>query len=275
MNLRARYENAHQDGKQTAEASTLQTLFGWRTRPIWNTSLTLEGINVGRLDDDYNDGQNGKSQFPVIANPDDTYINQLYVDWAGLPATLIRGGRQVVKLDNVRFVGNVAFRQVMQVFNGVTVENKSLLYTLEYAKQTDYAHGDARIDAHYLRLGIGGRWGGYFLRADREQLSSNDGEYGFQTPLATRHPFQGWADQFLTTPSQGLRDTYLTGGAKIEKAQLIAEYHRFKSDFGGIDFGNETDLGVSYPLLQKLTGRFEYARSMIMQSNASSRVTAT
>ena len=34
LNLRARYENAHQDGKQTGDATTLQTLFGWRTKPI-------------------------------------------------------------------------------------------------------------------------------------------------------------------------------------------------------------------------------------------------
>lgn len=346
LDLRARYENADQDGKETGEATTLQTLFGWRTKPIWNTSLTFEGINVGRLNDDYNDGQNGKIQFPVIGDPDDTDVNQLYLDWTGLPETRFRGGRQVVKLDNVRFIGNVAFRQVLQVFNGITVENKSLpgtrlflgyvgrvktvdtrehesdtillnanyalsadkslvgygyfqdqydaiggagfsapppadtsnqiigirldgahalaepwklLFTVEYAMQNDYADGDSRIDAHYLRLGIGGSWGDFFLRVDREQLSSNDGTYGFQTPLATRHPYQGWADQFLTTPPQGLRDTYLSAGAKIEKAELVAEYHRFKSDVGGIDFGEEFDFGVSYPLMQKLTGRFEYA----------------
>jgi len=346
LSLRARHENAEQDGKESGDATTLQVLLGWKTKPIWNTSLALEAIDVGRLNDDYNDGQNGKSQYPVIGDPDNTDVNQLYLDWTGLPATQIRGGRQVVKLDNVRFIGNVAFRQVMQVFNGVTVQNESLpktrlffgyidrvktvdtrvhdsatvllnanyaltpdesligygyfqdqfdaiggagfsgpppadtsnriigarfdgahpfgknsrlLYTFEYAKQTDYADGDGRIDAHYLRLGTGGRWGSHFLHVDREQLSSNNGEYGFQTPLATRHPFQGWTDQFLTTPRQGLRDTYVSGGTRLDKAQLVAEYHHFRSDFGGIDFGSEIDVGILYPLMRKLTGRLEYA----------------
>jgi hypothetical protein len=138
-------------------------------------------------------------------------------------------------------------------------EKWKLLYTGEYAKQNDYASGDARIDAHYLRLGLGGQLGNYSLRVDQELLSSNDGLYAFQTPLGTNHLFQGWADQFLTTPRQGLRDTFLSASARIEKAQLLAEYHDFKSDSRSIDFGEEFDIGVSYPLMQKLIGKLEFA----------------
>jgi hypothetical protein len=65
--------------------------------------------------------------------------------------------------------------------------------------------------------------------------------------------------QFLTTPRQGIRETFLSASAKIEKAQLLAEYHQLKSDTGGIDFGDEFDLGVSYPLMQKLIGKLEFA----------------
>ena len=346
LSLRPRYENAEQTGKETGEAATMRTLAGWKTNSWEGLSGTIELIDVGRLNNDYNDGLNGKTQYPVIADPDNTDINQLYLDYAGLPKTLVRAGRQSIKLDNVRFIGNVEFRQVMQVFNGVTVENNSLpntrlyagylgrvktvntkqhdtdtillnarysitpvdalvgygyfqdqqdaisatgfsapaptdtsnqivgvradgahplnddwkiLYTAEYASQTDYAGGDSRIDAKYTRVGLGGQWHDIYLRADQEVLGSNNGLYAFQFPLATNHLFQGWADQFLTTPRQGLRDRYLTGGAKIEKAQLLGEYHEFKSDFGNIDFGKEYDVGVSYPLMQKLLGKIEYA----------------
>ncbi len=346
LNLRARYENADQAGKDTGEAATLRTLAGWRTGSWHGLSGTLEFIDVGRLDDNYNDSLNAMTRYPVIADPDNTDINQVYLDYAGLPDTNVRAGRQSIKLDNVRFIGNVEFRQVMQVFNGVTVENKSLpnttlfagylgrvktvntrqhdtdtillngryaitptdalvgygyfqdqkdaiaslafqgaaptdtsnqsvglradgahplnpdwkiLYTAEYAKQADYSGGDARIDATYQRLGVGGQWHDIFLRVDREVLGSNQGRYAFQFPLATNHPFQGWADQFLTTPRQGIRDTYLSGGAKIEKAQFSAEYHQFKSDFGSIDFGKEFDFAASYPLMAKLLGKIEYA----------------
>lgn len=346
LNLRARYENADQTGKDTGEATTLRTLAGWRTGSWLGLSGTIELIDVGRLNDNYNDGLNGKTQYPVIADPDNTDVNQLYLDYAGVSDTVVRAGRQSIKLDNVRFIGNVEFRQVMQVFNGVTVENKSLpdtriyagylgrvktvntrqhetgtallnvrysitpadaligygyfqdqkdavaasafqgaapadasnqitglradgahplnadwkiLYTAEYAKQTDYSGGDSRIDATYTRLGIGGQWTNYSLRVDQEVLGSNEGRYAFQFPLATNHLFQGWADQFLTTPRQGIRDTYLSGSVKIQKAQLLAEYHEFESDVGSIDFGKEVDLSVAYPFIPKLLGKLEYA----------------
>ena len=346
LNLRPRYEYVDQAGKDTGEAATLRTLAGWKSNAWHGLSGTIELIDVGRLDDEYNDGQNGKTRYPVIADPDNTDINQLYLDYAGLPDTSVRAGRQAIKLDNVRFIGNVEFRQVMQVFNGVTVENNSLpntrlyagylgrvktvntrqhdtdtillnarysmtptdalagygyfqdqkdaiasaaflgaapadtsnqivgiradgahtlnidwkiLYTAEVAKQADYSGGDSRIDATYTRLGIGGQWHDLFLRADQEVLGSNDGRYAFQFPLATNHLFQGWADQFLTTPRQGIRDRYLTAGAKIEKAQLLAEYHDYKSDFASIDFGKELDFSVAYPLMPKLLGKIEYA----------------
>lgn len=346
LNLRPRYEYADQAGKETGQAATLRTLAGWRTGSWQGLSGTVELIDVGRLDDDYNDNLNGKTQYPVIADPDNTDINQLYLDYTGLPDTKLRAGRQSIKLDNVRFIGNIEFRQVMQVFNGVTMENSSLpdtrlyagylgrvknvntkqhdtdtillnaryattpndalvgygyfqdqndaiaatafqgaapadasnrsiglradgahplnadwkiLYTAEYAKQADYSGGDPRIDASYTRLGIGGQWHDLFLRADQEVLGSNDGRYAFQFPLATNHLFQGWADQFLTTPRQGIRDRFVTAGAKIEKAQLLAEFHDFRSDFANIDFGKEFDFSISYPLLPKLLGKIEYA----------------
>ncbi|HEU5284869.1 MAG TPA: hypothetical protein VFU53_13715, partial [Burkholderiales bacterium] len=131
--------------------------------------------------------------------------------------------------------------------------------TAEYAKQDDYADGDSRIDAEYLHVGAGPQFGNWFVRLDYELLSSNDGVYGFQTPLGTNHLFQGWADQFLTTPRQGIEDLFLVAAGKIGKLAIYAEVHRFESDFGGIDFGEEFDIGLTYPLWKGLTGKVEYA----------------
>jgi hypothetical protein len=346
LNLRPRYETVDQSGLDTGEAFTLRTLAGWQTGRWRGLALTAELIDVGRGNDDYNDTLNGRTRYPVIADPDNTDVNQLFLDYAALPGTRVRVGRQSIKLDNVRFIGNVEFRQVMQVFNGITVENRSLpdtrlyaaylgrvktintrqhdtdtlllnaqyaltpddalvaygyfqdqhdaiaapaflgaaprdtanrilglradgawrrgenwrvLYTLEVAQQRDYASGDARIDADYTRIGGGAKWNDVYLRVDRETLGSNGGRYAFQTPLGTNHLFQGWADQFLLTPRQGLRDTFVSAGARIGKAQVLAEYHTLKSDVDGIDFGNEFDIGVSWPLIRKLTGKLEYA----------------
>ncbi|HEV8645106.1 MAG TPA: alginate export family protein [Burkholderiales bacterium] len=342
LNLRPRYEHVEQDGKQyDANALTLRTLLGWQTGTYRGFGATAQLIDVGRANDNYNDTRNGRTQFPVVADPDNTDINQIYLDYTGLSDTRLRLGKQSIKLDNVRFVGNVEFRQIMQVFTGITVENKSLpgttlfgahlerlknifgdqkevtiellnaayqwspgnslvgygyfhdqavtasatgfadssnqilglradgayplndklklLYTAEYATQSDYADGDPRIEADYIRGGAGLSWAAFFARVDYEVLSSNDGVYGFQTPLGTNHLFQGWADQFLTTPPQGIRDTYLTVGGPIMKAKWLAEYHDFESDFGSISYGQEIDFGVTYPLRKGLVGKVEYA----------------
>lgn len=347
FSLRPRYEYVDQANfTETAEALTNRTLFGWQTGSWHALSGRAEVINVGQFVDNYNDTLNGKTQYPVIADPDYTGINQLYLDYAGIPDTLVRGGTQSIVLDQARFIGNVQFRQVMQVFNAVTAENKSLkdtdlyagylwrvrtvttkqlqtsttllhgryaltpnddliafgyfqdqynaipgtafqgpaptntsneilgirssgahpvsdawklLYIAEYATQTDYAGGDSRIDADYLHLGAGPQIGSHSIRIDYELLSSNDGRYAFQTPLGTNHLYQGWADQFLVTPPQGLRDTYASYKGMIRKLSLQAAYHQFEADQGGVDFGDELDLGVSYPLLKKLVGQIEYA----------------
>ena len=133
LNLRPRYEHVEQDGKAyDANALTLRTLLGWQTGTYRGFSATAQMIDVGRLNENYNDTKNARTQFPVVADPDNTDINQAYLDYSGLPDTRLRLGKQSIKLDNVRFIGNVEFRQVMQVFTGLTAENKSLPNTTLY-----------------------------------------------------------------------------------------------------------------------------------------------
>ena len=128
FNLRPRYEYFDQDGKtEVGNAFTNRTLFGWETLPYHGFSLRFEGINVARIGEQhYIDVPTAQTRYPTIADPEDTDVNQLYVDYTGIPDTKIRAGRMALKLDNVRFIGNVEFRQVMQVFNGALIENRSL-----------------------------------------------------------------------------------------------------------------------------------------------------
>ncbi|MBL8532949.1 MAG: alginate export family protein, partial [Betaproteobacteria bacterium] len=120
FNLRPRYEHVEQDGKtDNADAFTNRTLLGWRTLPYQGFSLYAEAINVARIgDQNYNDTPLASAVYPTVADPENTDVNQLYLDYTGLPQTKIRVGRMSLKLDNVRYIGNVEFRQVMQVFNG-------------------------------------------------------------------------------------------------------------------------------------------------------------
>lgn len=127
FSLRPRAEWVDQTGKQeTALALTNRTLLGWETASWRGFSVTAQLIDVTRLNDRFNVGPTASARHPTVADPDNTDINQLFVEYTGLADTRVRIGRQSLKLDNVRFVGNVEFRQVMQVLTGLWIENRSV-----------------------------------------------------------------------------------------------------------------------------------------------------
>ena len=139
-------------------------------------------------------------------------------------------------------------------------ESLKWLYHVEYADQSSYANGVDIIDADYWRIEIGPRFANqWVLRFGIEQLSGN-GTYGFQTPFATGHSFNGRADIFAgRTPGSGLRDQHAKLEAPLMGARVILAYHQFESDAGSIDYGDELDIIVSYRFRERFELAFEYA----------------
>jgi len=145
---------------------------------------------------------------------------------------------------------------------GNATREVTLNYLAEIAEQKPYAGGDTRIDARYWRLGVGVSGESLGLRIDREVKGSNHGLYGLQTPLTDLYAFNGWTLQFTTTPARGLQDTW--AGLRYElrdsRIVLFTEYHRFGSDFGGLDFGREWDVSGEYRILDNLAAQLKHAR---------------
>src|SRR5690606_17663275 len=106
----------------TAAAFTLRSLIGWQTAPFHNFSFAAQITDVHEFNHRFNDrrenlSEPGKANYANVVDPSFTDINQLYVDWTGIKNTKLRLGRQQVNLDNVRFIGDIGFRQNMQVFD--------------------------------------------------------------------------------------------------------------------------------------------------------------
>jgi len=151
-----------------------------------------------------------------------------------------------------------------KLFDGV-----SLNYYFEYAFQTDYADHPLDYSANYLHIAPGLSVFGLTATFGYEKLGSDDGLVGFQTPLATGHKFNGFADVFLATPAAGLRDTYVDLTYKVKDAPeglsffngllVKAQYHEFRSDVGDVDYGHEFDLYVKQPIYKGLFADFKYA----------------
>lgn len=124
---------------------------------------------------------------------------------------------------------------------------------LSYAWQSEYGANPVAYDAEYWHAELVFRLLGFALTAGHERLGSDGGIAAFQTPLATLHAFNGWADQFGTTPAAGLRDSYATIGRSFDVSFLPSleaglTYHAFESDFGGLDYGSEWDASVGFEL---------------------------
>ncbi|WP_203291758.1 alginate export family protein [Maricaulis parjimensis] len=113
LDMRARYENADQDGKLGADATTLRTRLGWRS-PDWNGFTFLGEVeNVVALDgdDDYNSGLNGLSQYTSISDGAFTELNRLQASYAFNEHVSVTVGRQYLDLDDGRFVASAGHRQ--------------------------------------------------------------------------------------------------------------------------------------------------------------------
>ena len=166
LGVRARYEFVDQDGfDKDANATTTRLRLNYKTGQWNNLTAFVEFDHVFNvLVTDYNSGAGtspNRTEYPVIADPDGSDLNQFYIDYAFDPEWKIRLGRQRTLLDNQRFVGGVGWRQNEQTYDAVSVtttalENTTIFYS--YVTQVrrifgqTVSAGKANVDTHLLNL---------------------------------------------------------------------------------------------------------------------------
>jgi hypothetical protein len=121
------------------------------------------------------------------------------------------------------------------------------LYAGEVARQSGWRDAPATGHVDYVMFEAGARLRGHGLRLGVEQLDSN-GRRAYQTPLATGHAFNGWADRFLVTPPGGLTDRYIKLDGPLGSWRYLAAVHEFDAARGGMSYGRELDLQLSRPI---------------------------
>ncbi len=114
-------------------------------------------------------------------------------------------------------------------------------YQLEYATQDTKLANGSDFDADYILAEGSLNVADATFALGIENLQSDNGSFGFATPLATGHKFQGWTDQFLNTPNEGVMDVYFTVGADFDGIKLLAVYHDFTADTDNLS--GDDDLG--------------------------------
>lgn len=350
--VRVRYEHVDDEskasGSRDADALTVRTTLGYKTGDFYNVFGYLQIENTTDITDDsqYNDGTNGLTTLPTIADPSGTEVNQAYVGVKFFEKNLIKVGRQIItprKAPFHRYLGTVLWRQNWQTQDAVTITNTyfkdtelmagyiwknntifgtdrdmeapifnvkykgfkyaklegyyydlefsdlgslstetygirangaipiindktRFIYTGEFATQSEGDNAPTAYDADYYLVE-----GGFKLTMDNfikslmakvsyEVLESDAGTIAFRTPLATGHAFQGWADNFLTTPTAGIEDTIFTIVATGKyDTKLIVSYHMLEAETGSFDYGDELDIWFTKKFKKKYTVGLKYA----------------
>lgn len=134
-------------------------------------------------------------------------------------------------------------------------------YIAEFATQKSTT-GSNSFDATYSIIEGGISFPLVTAKLGYEVLGSDSGDYGFATPLATVHAFNGWADIFLATPTQGLEDIYLKLSGKLFGGTLTAIAHDYSANKTSStirDLGHEFNLQFVRPVADHYTLGIKYA----------------
>lgn len=368
--LRGRYEMVDDAGRTLdANALTLRARLGYETG-AWNGLSVQADFDQIWGNDAYNSTRNGRTAYPVVADPSMTALNRLQLTYQSDFATRFVVGRQRLLIGNQRFIGNSGWRQHEQTFDALSAVNTSIegltltyawLYRInriygpdlpvpsttpaaaagqanyfksnshvmdgvytgvpglrleaytflldlsspgyavlpaqtaatarlstatfggrgdyafaldedvaakltgEVAHQTNHANNPLSFQLNYW-LGEGSvTWKGLTGLAGYEVLEGN-GTIGFATPLATLHAFNGWADLFLTTPANGLKDFYLRAAYGLPADFVAAKsltfnltWHDFRTDRLDQAIGQEWDASAELAVDANLSFLLKYA----------------
>lgn len=236
LDTRYRYENVDEDTfADDARASTLRVALGYETAEVRDLQGFLEMEHVTSVGpENYNSTINQRTGRPVIADPTETELNQAYLKYSGLADTRLTFGRQRLKLDNDRFIGNVGWRQNEQTFDGTTLVNTSLPETTITA---GYLYNANRIFSDASPIGD--------LAMDTGILNARYDGLGAGTLSAYGYLIAQDNNPDQSTQTYGLR---YTGDAALSgnlKALYTLEYAH-QSDYDD----NTRDLDQAYYLLE-------------------------
>ena len=111
--FRYKYESVDEEARpRNGVSNSVRMRLGYQT-PEWNNLYGFGEVETVRQigPSHYDDGLNGRTSFGRISDPQMNGINQLYIHYKYDDDTSIRLGRQVLVLDNQRFVGTSKSRQ--------------------------------------------------------------------------------------------------------------------------------------------------------------------
>lgn len=220
--------------------------------------LTLSYAYIDNINSIFGPGDN---RFDTAANPANIegHSHLLNAQYQFSPQLTATAYQYLLGLDNLTGASQSSKTTGLRLTGAVA----GVSYALEYAQQSEYADNPLDLDSDYYLAELGYTLKGVALKAGYEVLGggSGPGNRAFQTPLATKHAFQGWADLFLLTPADGIEDAYIGATLPLLGGSLQAWYHEFRAEQGSSRYGQEIDLSYAHPIpgVKGLVGLAKYA----------------
>jgi len=184
--FRWRAEHVKQDPfENKAFGIPLRARVNFGTDPWMGLSLFVEYDYIFDFGvDTYDEGSGNtpdRGDYPVIADPAGGDLNQAFLQWQSPAGNRFRAGRQRIKYDNDRFIGNVGWRQNEQTYDAVSFQREKLgnwdlragyIGKVNRIFGNDVPAGEHDMDtwlanASYAAGGIG-RLTGYFYHIDND-----------------------------------------------------------------------------------------------------------
>jgi len=200
---------------------------------------------------------------PESGTPVDTFDSNSHIldaSYVFSPQATLTAYGYWLDFDNAPAASNATFGARLTGKYAVNTDVK-LLYTAELATQSDIKNNPNNYHANYYFLEAGVNWSGFGLKAGYEVLEGGSvAGHAFQTPLATLHAMNGWADQFLATPTGGLEDFSITASARMLNGNMTLVYHDFSAETGGGgSYGSELDFVSKWAIAKRYSALAKFA----------------
>ncbi|MBQ0712338.1 MAG: porin [Porticoccus sp.] len=259
FNLRYRYEYVDDNSSaKDANASTLKSRITWSSATYQGFSGLVEVDNVSHIGgENYATPSNGKAgEYPIVADPDGTDINQVYLKYKSDGFTGITGRQRILHAGQ-RFIGGVGWRQNEQTYDSFRLQLPVGPVSLDYSYIWDVNRifgpdtngGQPRryeSDSHAIYASFspaeGHTIGLYSYLLDFDNAAANSSEtYGIEYkgaigPVSIAAAVATQSD-YKDNPVDYDAEYYMAElGYKVKGVALAAGYEQLGSDGGNFAF---------------------------------------
>ena len=148
----ARYESVETANttKGQAKAMTLGTRLGYETGAYHDfaANVQVQGVWSNKQFNDLQTNGNNNTTLNTVNDHGGVGVNSAHLIYRGIADTTLRQGRQIIRYDDDRWVGNVDWRQNWQSFDASSITNKSIADTTiqaAYVTNVNRPSGDGAV----------------------------------------------------------------------------------------------------------------------------------